>query len=108
MRHLLTHTSGIPEYTDSVVDLRRDYTEDELVRVAAALPPQFAPGQRWSYSNTGYVLLGVIIRRVSGRFYGDLLRERIFIPLGMRTARVISEADIVPSRSTGTAWWAIR
>ena len=101
VRHLLTHTSGIPEYTDSAVDLRRDYTEDELVRVAAGLPPQFAPGQRWSYSNTGYVLLGVIIRRVSGRFYGDLLRERIFIPLGMRTARVISEADIVPNRSDG-------
>jgi CubicO group peptidase (beta-lactamase class C family) len=101
VRHLLTHTSGIPDYTDSVVDLRRDYTEDELVRVAAELPPMFPPGRRWSYSNTGYVLLGAIIRRVSGRFYGDLLREWIFAPLGMRTARIISEADIVPNRSDG-------
>jgi CubicO group peptidase (beta-lactamase class C family) len=101
VRHLLTHTSGIPDYTDSVVDLHRDYTEDELVRVAAALPPLFAPGERWSYSNTGYVLLGAIIRRVGGRFYGDLLRDRIFAPLGMRAARVISEADIVPHRSEG-------
>ena len=101
VRHLLTHTSGIPDYTDSVVDLRRDYTEDELVQVAAALPPIFAPGERWSYSNTGYVLLGAIVRRVTGRFYGDLLRERIFALLGMRTARIISEADIVPHRSDG-------
>ena len=101
VRHLLTHTSGIPDYTDSVVDLRRDYTEDDLVRLAAGLPPLFVPGQRWSYSNTGYVLLGAIIRRVTGRFYGDLLRERVFAPLGMRTARVISEADLVPHRSDG-------
>jgi D-alanyl-D-alanine carboxypeptidase len=101
VRHLLTHTSGIPDYTDSVVDLRRDYSEEDLVRVAAALPPLFAPGERWSYSNTGYVLLGAIVRRGGGRFYGDLLRERIFAPLGMRTARIISEADIVPNRAEG-------
>ena len=44
VRHLLTHTSGIPDYTDSVVDLRRDYTEAQLVQVAAALPPLFRPG----------------------------------------------------------------
>jgi CubicO group peptidase (beta-lactamase class C family) len=101
VRHLLTHTSGIPDYTDSVVDLHREYTEDQLIQVAAGLPPIFAPGARWSYSNTGYVLLGAIIRRVTGRFYGDLLRERIFTPLGMRTARIISEADLVPNRSDG-------
>jgi CubicO group peptidase (beta-lactamase class C family) len=101
VRHLLTHTSGIPDYTDSLVDLRRDYTEDELVRLAAGLPLQFRPGDRWSYSNTGYVLLGAIIHRVSGSFYGDLLRERVFGPLGMRTARVISEAAIVPNRADG-------
>ena len=101
VRNLLTHTSGIPDYADSVVDLRRDYTEDELIRVAAGLPPLFAPGASWSYSNTGYVLLGAIIRRVTGRFYGDLLRERVFGPLGMHTARIISEADLVPHRADG-------
>jgi CubicO group peptidase (beta-lactamase class C family) len=101
VRHLLTHTSGIPDYTDSVVDLHREYTENDLVQVAAGLPPIFAPGARWSYSNTGYVLLGAIVRRATGRFYGDLLRERIFAPLGMRTARIISEADLVPNRSDG-------
>jgi CubicO group peptidase (beta-lactamase class C family) len=101
VRHLLTHTSGIPDYADSTLDVRRDYTEDGLVRLAEQLPPAFSPGARWSYSNTGYALLGFIVRRVTGRFYGELLRERIFGPLGMRTARIISEADIVPNRAAG-------
>jgi CubicO group peptidase (beta-lactamase class C family) len=101
VRHLLTHTSGIPDYTDGLVDYRRDYTEDELVATAARLPLEFAPGTSWSYSNTGYALLGFLVRRVTGRFYGDWLRERVFGPLGMRTARVISESDIVPNRAAG-------
>ena len=101
LRHLLTHTSGIPDYADSTLDYRRDYTEDDLVRLAARMAPEFAPGERWSYSNTGYVLLGAVIRRVTGSFYGDILRDRLFRPLGMRSARIISEADIVPNRSDG-------
>jgi CubicO group peptidase (beta-lactamase class C family) len=101
IRHLLTHTSGIPDYTDSTMDYRRDYTEAQLVALAASLPLQFRPGATWSYSNTGYALLGFIVRRVTGKFYGDYLRERIFQPLGMRTARVISESDIVPNRAAG-------
>lgn len=101
IRHLLTHTSGIPDYTSGTIDYRRDYTEDELVRIAASLTPTFPPGTRWSYSNTGYVMLGAIVRKVTGEFYGDLLRKRIFEPAGMRTARVISEEDIVPNRAAG-------
>jgi CubicO group peptidase (beta-lactamase class C family) len=101
VRHLLTHTSGIPDYTPQDVDRRRDYTEDELARMAFGLTREFPPGTRWNYSNTGYVLLGVIVRRASGRFYGDILAERVFAPLGMSTARVISEADIVPDRAAG-------
>ena len=105
IRHFLTHTSGIPDYSDSpttsALDLRRDYTEDELIEFARRLPLDFPPGSRWAYSNTGYVLLGAIIRRASGRFYGDILRDRVFAPLGMQTARVISEADIVPNRAAG-------
>jgi N-acyl-D-aspartate/D-glutamate deacylase/CubicO group peptidase (beta-lactamase class C family) len=101
VQHLLTHTSGIANYTAGKVDYRRDYTENELVKLAYSLPLDFKPGEEWRYSNTGYVLLGVIVRKVSDRFYGDVLRDRIFQPLGMRTARVISEADIVPNRSAG-------
>jgi CubicO group peptidase (beta-lactamase class C family) len=108
IRHLLTHTSGIPDYTERTaadrtegIDMRRDYTEDELVQAVFRLPLQFEAGSRWSYSNTGYLLLGIVIHKVSGRFYGDVLRDRVFTPLGMKTARIISEADIVPNRAAG-------
>ncbi len=98
--HLLTHTSGIPEYTDSLIDYRKDYTEDQLVRLASSQQLDFPPGESWSYSNTGYLLLGVLVHRVTGSFYGDLLRDLLFSPLAMRT-RIISEADIVPNRAAG-------
>lgn len=110
VRHLLTHTSGIPDYETEaaslgsgvqVVDYRRDYTEEEMTKIAYGMPLKFAPGSRWSYSNTGYVLLGILIHKVSGRFYGDVLKDRVFTPLGMQTARVISEADIVHHRAAG-------
>ena len=101
IRHLLTHTSGIPDYTESTFDYRRDYTEDELAQMAFKLALEFPAGARWNYSNTGYVLLGIIVHKVSGHFYGDVLAERVFKPLGMTTARVISEADIVPHRAAG-------
>src|SRR4051794_21520024 len=101
VRHLLTHTSGVSEYTDSSFNYRKDYTEAQLVKFAAARPLDFPPGTRWSYSNTGYLLLGVLVHRVTGRFYGDVLRDLIFSPAGMRTTRIISEADIVPNRADG-------
>jgi CubicO group peptidase (beta-lactamase class C family) len=101
VRHLLSHTSGIPDYEDTTLDFRKDYTEEELARIAFGMKLEFEPGSRWSYSNTGYVLLGGIIRKASGRFYGDVLRERVFDPLGMGSATVISEENIVANRSAG-------
>jgi CubicO group peptidase (beta-lactamase class C family) len=101
VRNLLTHTSGIPDYTVGSFDYRKDYTEEELAKMAYGLALEFPPGSRWNYSNTGYVLLGVIVHKASGKFYGDVLAERVFKPLGMTTARVISEADIIPHRAAG-------
>lgn len=101
VRHLLTHTSGIPNYTTGTFNYRRDYTEKALVDEAFKLELEFEPGSRWNYSNTGYVLLGILVRKVSGKFYGDVLRERVFEPLGMKTSRIISESDIVPHRAAG-------
>ncbi len=103
VRHLLTHTSGIPDYDDAghPLDLRRDYTEDELLKMAAELPLKFQPGVRWSYSNTGYVMLGILVHRLSGREFGDFLRERIFGRLHMGSTRLITGADIVPYRASG-------
>ncbi|HWN19318.1 MAG TPA: serine hydrolase domain-containing protein, partial [Gemmatimonadales bacterium] len=79
IRHLLTHTSGIPQ--DTTLDWSRDYSESELVR-SAAQPLQFEPGELESYSSTGYALLGVIIHRVTGVFWGDFVRDHVFRPLG--------------------------
>ena len=102
IRHLLTHTSGIKTYSPRDIDFRRDYSEDELVKKAASLPFDFVPpGEKWKYSNTGYVLLGIIIHKAAGEFYGDYLRRRVFKPLGMDTARIISEPDIIPNRAAG-------
>jgi CubicO group peptidase (beta-lactamase class C family) len=98
IRHLLTHTAGVPQ--DTTLDYTRNYTEAQLVR-SAAQPLQFTPGAMESYSSTGYALLGVIIHRVTGVFWGDFVREQIFEPLGMRTARVNSNADSVPNRAIG-------
>lgn len=108
VRQLLTHTSGIADYGGEedtmgkgVINFRKDYTEEELIQAFSKMPMDFGAGTKWSYSNTGYVLLGIIIHRASGEFYGDFLRQRIFKPLGMNATRIISEADIVPHRSSG-------
>jgi CubicO group peptidase (beta-lactamase class C family) len=100
--HLLTHTSGIPDTDDhGKLDNRKDYTEAELTQLAFGLTLEFPPGARWRYSNTGYVLLGIVIHKVSNTFYGDFLDASVFKPLGMTTARVISEADIIANRAAG-------
>jgi CubicO group peptidase (beta-lactamase class C family) len=98
VRHLLTHTGGMTDYD---FDFRRDYSEDELLELAKKVPVAFTPGERWQYSNLGYVVLGIMIGKVTGRFYGDFLEERVFGPLGMETARVISDSDIVLNRAAG-------
>ena len=98
VRHLLTHTGGMTDYD---FDFRKDYTEDELLEMAKKVPVAFAPGARWQYSNLGYVVLGIMIGKVTGQFYGDYLEQKVFTPLGMETARVISDVDIVPNRAAG-------
>jgi CubicO group peptidase (beta-lactamase class C family) len=110
IRNLLTHTSGIPDvwgqteedaYTKGIVDARKDYDEEQLTRIYLALKLEFQPGEKWSYCNTGYALLGFLIHRVTGIYYGDFLQQRVFGPLGMNATTIISEADIVPNRVSG-------
>jgi CubicO group peptidase (beta-lactamase class C family) len=108
IRNLLSHTSGLGEYEsgprtkpDGPFYLRLDMTEDELYKRIAAMPMDFKPGEDWSYRNTNYVLLGIMIHRVTGKFYGDYLQERIFQPLGMTSTRIISDRDIIPHRAAG-------
>src|SRR5262245_13521875 len=100
VRHLLTHTSGLGDYPEDF-PLQVDHTEDEELKMAMAQKLLFTPGEKWEYSNLGYLTLGVLIHRVSGQFYGDLLAERVFGPLGMTRTRIISESDIVANRAAG-------
>lgn len=100
VRHLLTHTSGLGDYPPEV-DLKQDYTESELFELFKKAPLDFKPGTSWNYSNVGYVTLGIIIGKITGKFYADYLQEKIFKPAGMTTTRLISEADIVPNRASG-------
>jgi CubicO group peptidase (beta-lactamase class C family) len=100
VRHLLSHTGGFTDYPENF-NFRKDYTEADLLKVVYAIPLAFPPGTNWSYSNLGYMTLGILIHRVTGTFYGDVLQSRIFQPLGMNTTRIISEADIIPNRAAG-------
>ena len=100
VRNLLNHTSGLGDYPADI-DLRRDYTEDQYFESFKKAPLDFVPGSKWNYSNVGYVTLGLLIRKVTGKYYGEFLQDRIFKPSGMTTTRIISEADIVPNRAAG-------
>ena len=100
VHHLLTHTAGLGDYPESF-SLQKDCTEEELLKMLTAQPLGFVPGEKWEYSNLGYVTLGILIRKVAGEFYGDFLQKRLFAKLGMKNARIISEADIVPNRAAG-------
>ena len=108
VKNLLSHTSGLAEYEDAarmlpgaIFDMRKDFTEDELVKKIETLPIEFKPGDDWAYRNTNYALLGVLIHKVTGQYFGDYLHDKIFAPLGMVSTRMISERDIIPGRSAG-------
>ncbi len=100
VRQLLSHTAGFTDYPKDF-DLRKDYTEEDLLRIVRKIPPAYPPGTNWAYSNMGFLTLGILIHRVTGEFYGDFLQQRIFKPLQMSTTRIISEADIIPNRAAG-------
>ncbi|HXY04448.1 MAG TPA: serine hydrolase domain-containing protein [Terriglobales bacterium] len=100
IRELLSHTAGFTDYPKTF-DFRKDYAEAQLLKIVEGIPLAFPPGTKWSYSNLGYLTLGIVIHQVTGEFYGDFLQQRIFKPLDMTTAQIISEADIVPNRAAG-------
>jgi len=100
VRELLSHTAGFGDYPEKF-NFRKDWTEDELLKLVEGMPLAYPPGTNWKYSNLGFLTLGVLIHRVTGEFYGDFLQQRIFQPLGMTATRIISESDIVPNRAAG-------
>jgi CubicO group peptidase (beta-lactamase class C family) len=108
IKNLLSHTSGLSEYESEerigpkgAFYLRLDFTEDELATKIEALPAEWAPGDQWAYRNTNYVLLGILVHKITGKPYYEFLDERIFRPLGMTSTRLISERDIIMNRASG-------
>ncbi|MBK0062106.1 MULTISPECIES: serine hydrolase domain-containing protein [unclassified Acinetobacter] len=98
LRHLLTHTSGLGAID---IDIKQEFTDDEYLEYYYAAPIEFLPGERWSYSNTGYSVLGFIINKVTGKQYGVILQQRLFNPAGMHSACIINDTDIVMHRAAG-------
>ena len=105
IHHLLTHSSGIPNYTAFpgffAENSRNPYTPDEFVKEFEDKDLEFTPGENFNYSNSGYFLLGVIIEKISGKTYEQMLRENIFTPLGMNDTGYDNHEDILKNRATG-------
>ncbi|MEU4545660.1 serine hydrolase domain-containing protein [Nonomuraea dietziae] len=104
MHHLLTNTSGIPDYVTTegftrVMGTRR--TRRELIDDFRDRPPLFEPGERMSYSNSGWVLLGEVIERLSGLTYGEYVRQHIFVPLAMESSGLDDGGRIVKGHAGG-------
>ena len=102
--NVLTHTSGIPNFTS--------FPEYASLEPFAATPGQlvarfrdktldFQPGEKWSYSNSGYILLGYLIEKISGKSYEKFVQENIFTPLGMKDSGYDSNSAIIPHRAAG-------
>ncbi|HEY0064299.1 MAG TPA: serine hydrolase domain-containing protein [Telluria sp.] len=104
VRHLLNHTSGLPENPDAGPrDRLQNHvaSEAEFLEVYMKVPATGKPGQTWSYSNIGFDLLGLIMGRITGRFYGDYVKEKIFVPLGMDHTRIMSATDDGTGKAMG-------
>ncbi|KPU51042.1 serine hydrolase domain-containing protein [Bacillus wiedmannii] len=100
IRQILNHTSGIADYIKSqdfdIKDTKKAYTAEELVKMGVSLPPDSAPGKGWSYSNTGYVLLGMLIEKVTGNSYAEEVENRIIEPLDLLNTFSPGNSTVIP------------
>jgi len=107
IRHLLTHTSGLPDYEDLMTggpwsETRQIQDDEVLELLKRQRAPKFAAGTSWAYSNSGYVVLGLIVAKVSGLPFADFLMQRIFKPLNMNgTLLFVKNRNTVPNRAFG-------
>ncbi len=102
--HLLTHTSGIPDYTnfpDFVATWTQPTSPEQLIARFKDMPLDFPPGSRFKYSSSGYVLLGYVIERVSGESYATFLQKNIFDPLKMDNTGYDTTYPSLPQHATG-------
>lgn len=102
LRHVLTHTAGLADFDTGNIGFsyRREYTPREFIDLLAKQPLQFAPGERWNYTNA-FPLLGIVVERVSGQSYPAFVQARIFKPLGLESARFKTAGEVVPHRADG-------
>ncbi len=102
--HLLTHTSGIPSFTGFSEYRQMKLVETPVEQIAAKfrdLPLEFEPGEKMSYSNSGYLLLGYLIERISGQSYEEFVQKNIFTPLGMKDSGYDSNSAVIARRASG-------
>ncbi|MCA6364091.1 MAG: serine hydrolase [Bacteroidetes bacterium] len=104
LHHLLNHTSGITSYTNLPefrAKTRLDMRPEEIISSFKNLPLEFTPGERYAYSNSGYVLLGYIIEKLSGMSYGDFVQKNIFDKLGMKNSYYADNYKVIPRMANG-------
>jgi D-alanyl-D-alanine carboxypeptidase len=105
IRQLLNHSSGVPSVTSQpgfVTEMApRDLTDEQLLATVRGVKFDFEPGKGWTYSNTGYYLLGMVIRVVDGRPYDRFMQEEFFGPLGLTRTRHGSERELIKNRAQG-------
>lgn len=106
LHHLLTHTSGIPNFIEAPGflegwDSRRRYSVQEFAQSHCSGDLKFEPGMQFSYSNSGYFLLGAVLEEVAGKTYERLLSERIFGPLKMKDSGYARSETVLPNRASG-------
>lgn len=103
VHHLLTHTSGLPDVFTPEWDAKKDQVKNvnDWLEFFVNKPLQFEPGKDWAYSNAGFVVLGAIIEKVSGKDYYTYIRENIAKPLGMNNSEFYSKDDKVENMAMG-------
>lgn len=104
IHQLLCHTSGIPEFStlpEMEVLFQKENNPDEIIKTFWNLELNFEPGSKLSYSNSGYYLLGLIIEKITGMSYAQVLQERIFTPLSMTNSGIIKEDQVLANKAYG-------
>ena len=102
--HLLTHTSGIPNFTSFPEYKKLEpfaTTSEQLVAHFRDKPLDFEPGEKWQYSNSGYLLLSHLLEKITGDSYEKFVKENLFTPLGMKDSGYDSNAAVIPHRASG-------
>lgn len=103
IHHLLNHTSGIKSYTSMNLSeiAAKDMTPTELINYFKNEPMDFDPGEKWLYNNSGYIILGFIIEKISGQSYEGFVEQNIFTPLAMNNSYYGSKREVIKNRASG-------